>query len=179
MRAGHPCVEGDHPQRLDRLRLGPNSTQTNPTVFSVEIWFRTTVKGGKLIGFGNLRTGVSTNDDRHLYVDSKGFLRFGVYPNAVKTVVSQGPVTDGLWHQAVGTLSSAGMLLYLDGVVANDPAVTTPQNYTGYWRIGYDSLGSWVNTPASFSFTGSLAWAAVYTYALTTDQVAAHYEAGN
>jgi hypothetical protein len=158
---------------------GPTTAQTNPTVFSIEIWFNTTAAQGKLIGFGQLRTGTSSNYDRHLYIDSTGVLVFGVYPNAVKTVASTSKVNDGVWHHAVGTLSSAGQYLYLDGsLVASTAAVTTAQNYTGYWRIGYDNLNGWPNRPSSFFFNGSLAWASVYTYALSATQVSAHYRAG-
>ena len=158
---------------------GPAAALTGPNVFSVEIWFRTTVAGGKLIGFGNASTGSSTSYDRHLYIDSGGRLQFGVYPNAVKTVASTTTVTDGRWHQAVGTLSPAGQFLYLDGqLVASTTTVTTAQAFTGYWRIGYDNLNGWTNAPTNFFFTGSLAWAATYPYALTGPQVASHYAAG-
>ena len=40
-----------------------------PNVFSQEVWFQTTTKlGGKLIGFGDKKTGNSTSDDRHIYM---------------------------------------------------------------------------------------------------------------
>lgn len=158
---------------------GPNSTQTNLNTFSVEIWFRTATAGGKLIGWGNVRTGSSSQYDRQLYIDSTGLLEFGVYPNAVKTIASPDRVTDGAWHQAIGTLSPAGQFLYLDGqLVASNTTVTTGQAGTGYWRIGYDNLSAWTNQPTNYFFTGSLAWASVYTYALTPAQAASHYVAG-
>ena len=157
---------------------GPSGAQTNPTVFSVEIWFKTTASQGKLIGFGNVLTGTSSQYDRHLYVDSTGALVFGVYPNAVKTVASVAKVNDGVWHHGVGTLSGAGQFLYLDGaLVASTAAVTTAQNYSGYWRIGYDNLNGWPNPPSGY-FNGSLAWAAAYSFALSAAQVTAHYRAG-
>ena len=158
---------------------GPATAQTGPNTFSIEIWFRTTIAGGKLIGFGNLLTGPSTNYDRHLYIDTGGLLVFGVYPNAVKTISSTTTVADGRWHHAIGTLSAAGQMLYLDGqLVATNTGVTTAQTFTGYWRIGYDNLTGWTNAPTNAFFTGSLAWAATYPYALTGPQVAAHRAAG-
>lgn len=159
---------------------GPNAQMTGPNVFSVEIWFRTASPQGKLIGFGNQRTTSSSNYDRHLYIDASGKLVFGVYPNAVRTLASPNPVTDNAWHQAVGTLSGAGMALYLDGkLVASDASTTTAQSFSGFWRIGWDNIANWPNPPANQYFNGSLAFAAVYTDALTAAQVAAHYVAGD
>ncbi|MCZ2404796.1 LamG domain-containing protein, partial [Paenarthrobacter sp. Z7-10] len=103
---------------------------TNPTVFTLEIWFKTTIAGGKLIGFGNAQTGPSTSTtyDRHLYIASTGQLVFGVSAGSPKTVISPKTYNDGSWHQAVATLSTAGMILYMDGQnVAADPATTTAQ----------------------------------------------------
>jgi hypothetical protein len=159
---------------------GPNVSVNNPNVFSLEVWFQTSSAQGKLIGFGSSRTGSSSQYDRHLYIDSTGKLEFGVYPGSVQTIATPNPVTDGKWHYAVATLSPAGMMLYLDGTLVNSlPSVTTGENHAGYWRIGYDNIGSWTLTPSSYYFKGSMAWAAVYNYALTSTQVAQHYAAGS
>lgn len=152
---------------------------TAPNTFSVEIWFRTTVAGGKLIGFGT-NTGTSGQYDRHLYLDKNGAVVFGVYANAIKTLqTSTTSYADGRWHSAVGTLSSAGMALYVDGaLVTSDSSVTTGESDSGYWKVGYDTLGgSWPNV-ATPSFTGSLRFAAVYSTALTAAQVKTHDAAG-
>jgi hypothetical protein len=156
------------------------TTQANPATFSVEIWFKTTVAGGKLIGFGNAATGASSNYDRHLYVNSAGRISFGSYNGAVQVVTSPNIYTDGAWHHAVGTMSSTtGMKLYLDGaLVASNAAFTVAQSYTGYWRVGYDNLNGWTLPPTNFFFTGSLRYAGVYTTVLTQAQVTNHYAAG-
>jgi hypothetical protein len=153
--------------------------QTGPNTFSIEIWFRTTVAGGKLIGFGT-NTGISGQYDRHLYLDKNGAVVFGVYANAIRTLqTSTTDYADGRWHSAVGTLSSAGMALYVDGaLVTSNSSVTTGESDSGYWKVGYDTLGgSWPNV-ATPSFTGSLRFAAVYSTALTSAQVKAHDAAG-
>lgn len=165
---------------------GSTSYVSTPTyrasgnTFSIEVWFKTSTGGGKLIGFGNASTGTSTIYDRHLYLTDTGQVVFGVYPNQVKTVVSPLSYTDGTWHHAVATLSGAGMNLYIDAQkVATDPATTTGQSYAGYWRIGYDNLAGWGATqPANFYYKGSLRFAAAYTAALTPGQVTTHYNAG-
>lgn len=155
--------------------------QTNTTAtasvntFSLEIWFRTTTTtGGKLMGWGNARTGTSSTYDRHLYMTNDGKIVFGVYPSAVKTITSPQAYNDGTWHQAVATLSSAGMVLYIDGTkVAADTSTTTAEGGNGWWRVGYDNLSGWTSVPTTNYWTGSLAWAAVYSgTALTAAQVA-------
>ena len=160
-----------------------NPTQlVNPTTFSVEVWFKSTVASGKLIGFGNgtpLLPSTSTQFDRHVYFATSGQLVFGVNNGTIKTITSPLAYNDGLWHHLVASLSSAGMVLYVDGApVAADPAVTTAANTTGYWRVGYDSLAGWPGTGANYYFTGQMRWAAVYSIALTQAQVTNHYLAG-
>lgn len=160
---------------------GPTQSQAGPAEFTVEVWFKTTTtRGGKLIGFGNLRTGQSASYDRHVYMSNAGSLLFGVFPGAVRTVVSPAGYNDGAWHHVAASLSgTAGMALYVDGaLVAANPAIKTAQNYTGFWRVGYDHLNGWTTPPSSFFFAGSLAFAAVYTSALSAEQVQSHYVAG-
>ena len=161
------------------------ATLTNPQVFTLEIWFRTTVGGGKLIGLGTSATGLSTRYDRQLFLSNAGTLTFGVYPGVVRTVTSPASYLDGAWHDAVATLAPStdpnpGMRLYVDGaLVASDPATTGAETDSGYWRIGFDNLAGWgANQPTNFFFTGSLAFASTYTYAFTPAQVTAHYRAG-
>lgn len=153
--------------------------QTDPTTFTIEIWFKTSVAGGKLIGFGT-QTGTSGQYDRHLYIDKNGAVVFGVYAGAVKTLTTTGTnYADGAWHYAAASLSAAGMSLSVDGrTPLADTATTTAENDSGYWKVGVDTLGgSWPNV-ATNAFTGSLRYAAVYTTALTPAQVSAHYAAG-
>lgn len=159
-------------------------TETTPfpstNLFTLELWFKTTVAAGKLIGFGSAPTGLSPSNDRHLYLSPAGNLVFGVYPGSPVTIQSPRTYTDGLWHLADATLSPAGMALYIDGaLVAANSAITTGAVYTGYWRIGYDQVGTtWPSRPASPFFTGQLRYAAVYSVALTSTQIAGHYMIG-
>ncbi|GAA2750661.1 LamG domain-containing protein [Amnibacterium kyonggiense] len=153
--------------------------QTNPQVFTVEIWFRTTVAGGKLIGFGANATGANTTYDRHVFLAANGSLVFGVYSGGAHTVSSPGPYNDGRWHYAAATLSSAGMALSVDGRSAVTGTTTVAENGSGYWRVGYDSISTtWSSPQTKTYFTGDLRYAAVYTTALTSSQIAAHWAAG-
>ena len=148
--------------------------------FSLEVWFKTTVASGKLIGFGNQLTGASSRDDRHLYISTAGNIVFGVYNAGPQTIVSPLAYNDGLWHQAVATFSGAtGMTLYMDGKnVVTNAANTTADSTMGYWRLGYDNLAGWPLTGSNYFFTGSLRFAAVYSTVLTIGQITNHFAAG-
>ena len=153
---------------------------TNPTAFSEEVWFKTTVAGGMLIGFGSNQVAASGQHDRQLYLNTAGQLVFGTYSGTTQVVTSPKTYTDGVWHHVVATLSAGtGMRLYADGVlVASNTAFTAAEPYTGYFRIGYDTVSGWPGQPSNFFFTGSMRYAAVYSTVLSATQVANHAAAG-
>lgn len=147
----------------------------NPTTYSQELWFRTTsTAGGKLIGFGDATSGLSSNYDRHVYMETDGTLTFGVWTGEASTITTPGSFNDGTWHHLVATQSSAGMRLYVDGVLQGTNPQTGAQAYTGYWRIGGDN--TWGPQPW---FAGAIDEVAVYPVALTAQQVAQHYTLGS
>ncbi|HEY3438539.1 MAG TPA: LamG-like jellyroll fold domain-containing protein [Actinotalea sp.] len=148
---------------------------TNPTTYSQELWFKTTTtNGGKLIGFGNHNTGTSDNYDRHVYMENSGQLTFGVWTGFTNTITSPLAYNDGAWHQMVATQSSTdGMKLFVDGALVGTNGQTSAQDYTGYWRVGGDT--TWGPQPW---FAGTIDEVAVYSTALTAQQIAQHYALG-
>jgi len=162
-----------------------------PSVFSIEFWFRTRANtGGRLVGFGNRQTGLSTTYDRQVYLMNDGQLSYGVLAGgAVHVIESAHAFSDGQWHYVVATLGASGLALYVDGRLAGTNPTTSAQAYTGYWRVGGDNLfGFWdldnfrVNSqgttqPYDYYFTGTIGDVAVYPVALTATQVANHYAA--
>ena len=146
---------------------------------SVAIWFRTTTtSGGKLIGFESSQTGLGGSYDRQLYLDNAGHVYFGVCSNSScpATVATPATYNDGQWHQAVGTLSSSGLALFVDGAAIGTNTATNYSNYfAGYWRLGGGNLSGWTLQPSSFYFAGTLDEAAVYGNALTLAQVQQQY----
>jgi signal peptidase I len=161
--------------------IAANNAVTNPTTFTEQIWFATrTTSGGKLIGFGSSTTGASGSYDRHVYMLDSGQLSFGVYDGTTHTITSPAAYNDGRWHLVTASFAPApGMRLYVDGVqVAKDTTVSAAQNFTGYWRIGYDNIDSWPNAPASYYFQGAVAHAAVFPAVLSATEVADQYGAG-
>jgi PKD repeat protein len=147
-----------------------------PNTFTAEAWFKTTDrKGGKILGFGNSRTGQSSTYDRHVYLDGNGRVVFGVDMNLKRTVSTTTAYNDGKWHQVAASLSSAGMALYLDGkLVGSRTDTTTGTAYNAYFRVGGDR--SW---SGDGWFSGQIDEVALYPTALPADRVANHYSLGS
>jgi len=155
-----------------------------PSNFSISLWFKTTVGGGKLIGFGSSQTDTSAYDDRNIYIDANGYVYFGIYPSPTQTLTTLNTYNDGNWHNVVATQSTtAGANLYIDGQLqAGDPTMTTCQVLTGYWRIAFDRLTGWPSAPATLSqrfYTGAIDDIAVYNTVLSAAQIYAAYGAGS
>ena len=148
-----------------------------PGTFTIEAWFKTTTtSGGKIIGFGNLPVGNSPFFDRHIYMDNSGKILFGVYVGGVKTVTSPTTYNNGAWHQAVATLGSSGMNLYIDGAsVAGRTDVKSAQVAKGFWRVGGDNLNGWTSAPASKYFNGAIDEVSIYPTVLASSQVNAQF----
>jgi PKD repeat protein len=159
-------------------QMGTSVPVQGPHLFTAEAWFNTSTSvGGKIVGFGNQPLIDSTSYDRQIYMSSAGRLYFGVNNGSARTVNSAASYNDGKWHHVVGTLGSNGMRLYVDGVqVGFNAAVTSAQNYQGYWRIGGDQTRNWSNAPSSNYFAGSIDEVAIYPVALSAAQVANHYQ---
>lgn len=148
-----------------------------PDTFTAEMWINTTTnRGGKILGYGNAASGLSTSYDRHVYMDNSGRIYFGVYNGSVQTVNSPGSYNNGQWHHIVASLGAGGMSLYVDGVqVATKPSVTTGQVYNGYWRVGGDNLSGWTARPSNTYLAGSIDEVAIYNTTLSRAQLQSHY----
>lgn len=151
-------------------------SSNNPTTYSTELWFQTsTTKGGKLIGFGNTASGLSSSYDRQVCVLNNGRLQFLTNGVVRSTAESTAAYNDGRWHHMVATQGSDGMKLYVDGVLVASNTAVDAQNYLGYWRAGYDRCST--GTSSNY-LAGSLDEIAVYPTVLSLDVVKAHYRAG-
>ncbi|MCU1529213.1 MAG: signal peptidase [Frondihabitans sp.] len=157
--------------------LGPSAI--SPSTFTEEVWFKTSASSGRLIGFGNAISGLSSESDRQIFVTPTGALAFGVYNLGNDSITSPLAYNDGMWHQVVVTFSgSTGSVMYVDGKqVASNATYNTARLAIGFWRIGYDNLSGW-NSNANYYFTGSLRFATVYNSVLSPAQITNHYTAG-
>ena len=108
----------------------------NIQVFSISVWFKTQNQGF-LFGSDNGQCTHSSLWDRYLYIKPNGNAEFYVFNGTQQYCTALGNYKDNLWHNAVAVLSSAGMQLYIDGVLSSqNNTVTSAQNYVGYWRAG-------------------------------------------
>ncbi|MFE3765307.1 DNRLRE domain-containing protein [Streptomyces sp. NPDC059104] len=150
--------------------------QSVGSTYSIETWFRTgTTQGGKLVGFGNQQINGSSQYDKHVYMTDDGRLVYGVYTGATRTITTAASYNDDKWHHVVATQGPGGMTLYVDGAQKGTLNVTTHENFTGYWRVGFDGLGGWPDRPTSEHFAGLIDETAVYPGVLTAAQVQNHY----
>ncbi|WP_236834275.1 PKD domain-containing protein, partial [Blastococcus sp. KM273129] len=154
------------------------STQTPSRglhTFTVEAWFETrSTAGGKILGFGDQRTGLSSNHDRQLWLDPSGKLHFAVFPGFGAQLSTPATYNNGQWHHVVASVGSTGMHLYVDGrLAASRSDVVMAQEITGYWRIGGDR--TWSGAPY---FNGLIDEVAVYPTVLSAEQVARHHAIG-
>ncbi|MEU6315920.1 DNRLRE domain-containing protein [Streptomyces sp. NPDC047014] len=157
-------------------RIYADKRQTIGNAYTIETWFRTnTTRGGKLFGFGSNQDRGSYQYDKHLYMTNDGRVVFGAYTGVTRTVATSGAYNDNQWHHVVATQGPGGMTLYVDGVQRGTLAVTTHENYSGYWHAGGDSLGGWPDRPTSDMWAGQLDESAVYPTVLSAAQVQNHY----
>ena len=182
--AGPTCgAGGDRAVRLDGSsgRAYTTVALDNPQAFTAQLWFNTnTTRGGKLVGFGNGANGAASGQyDRHVYMRNDGRLTFGVYNGTTTTLTSPAAYNNGAWHLVTATFSpTTGMRLYVDGALVGTAAASSAEVYTGYWRIGYDTLAtSWPSAPTSAFFGGSIAHVMITQNVLSAAQVAEQYAA--
>jgi len=149
----------------------------SPTSFAVEGWFKTTSSGGgKLIGFENSNgdgVNASSSYDRHVYMDSAGHLKFGVWTGQAEVLTAPSTYNDGSWHYVVAQQSNSGMQLYVDGNLAASNGNASAQPFEGYWRVGGGS--GWEGNPF---WTGTIDEVAVYGAPLSATQIQQHYQLG-
>ena len=139
---------------------GPVSCALSATqAVSISVWFQTQAPGG-IVGCNS----GGGDGDRFLYVGQSGHLEWA--PDSAEVVTSPGVVTDGAWHFAVATFSSAGTSLYLDGnLVAANPTDNTAAAFGAgsTWDFGEtpSSVATYPDMPATTTFTGSLSRLAI------------------
>ena len=167
-------------------------------LFTIGTWFRSPAPtaaapkngSGPLVGFASAKpttTDLPGNHDRMLYIDSAGRIVFGLYPGAVRTLVTPASIDyrDGQRHHVAASLSPAGMVLYVDGQrITSRTDTTKGEQYNGYWRIGCQSLSTWPNAAGSYSwaysdyYTGEMQYAFGYYTALSDAEIHAMWLAG-
>ena len=157
-------------------RVGGDGPSSGPQVFSVEAWFRTSsTSGGKIVSYGNSRTGTSGTFDRDLYLDSDRRVSFSLRGRSRLVLRTDEQYNDNKWHHAVGTFSAAtGANLYVDGgLVASDDYLPAVREGRYWWRIGGDGTAS-----GAQNLNGQIDEFALYDRVLSPTDVNNHWVAG-
>lgn len=181
-------VEQSHPAVSRSLRFdGFDDLVTTDTLllapdeFTMAVWFRTSEAGGTLVALDDATPGAeSETNDRIMYVDSNGLLRFGMRNDFFVNVQSNSRVNDGAWHFAVGTVEWTGveyvMRLYVDGQDNGSTTTTLPfRQYNGFWLIGNGTLAGWPGASAE-AFGGDFGSLRIYERALTEEEATSLFE---
>jgi hypothetical protein len=145
--------------------------QQAPTVYSEELWFKTTSTAGGVLA---TYEGADYAQDRVVYMSSTGHLEFGVWTGVTNAIASPAAYNDGNWHFVVATQGADGMHLYVDGKLVASGATTTAQSYVGHWQLGGTANNGWPNRTAG-AFSGSISDAALFTSELTAAQIQTEY----
>lgn len=152
---------------------------TDPDEFTLSFWFKTnTTNGGRLAGFGDAFVNQSTVSDRQVYMSDDGHLHFGVNNGSPQTISSAAAFNDGIWHHVAACLSSNGIKLFVDGVLADsNSSVINGGNYSGYWRFAYDTImPGYADIPASNHFEGLLDEVRIYSWELLPGEIQTLYD---
>ncbi len=120
----------------------------------------------------------SVNQDKVIYVDPSGRVRFEVFSGSALTTSSGGetPLTYGVWHHVAGTADGTTARCYVDGVEVGN--IAAGNTFTGYTVknifVGFGGIGAIANK----GLYGKIDEVAIYTSALSATRVLAHYSAG-
>ena len=171
------ALSGDAATGLDGVSglVVAQQTWNAPKVYSAELWFRTTTtRGGKLVGFGNAATGLSSAYDRHVVMQDNGRLSFGANNGSRQSLVTPGTYHDGQWHHVVATQGPDGMRLWVDTALVGSNTVSGAQATVGHWRVGGDP--TWGGTTSNY-LAGTVDEVAVYPRVLAEQDVRDHFAA--
>lgn len=148
------------------------NSYNNIKIFSVSLWFKTQNQGF-LFGSDNGKCTHSNLWDRYIYIKPNGNVEFYVFNGSQKYCTAFGNYKDNVWHNVVSVLSSAGMQVYIDGVLlAENNSVTSAQNYIGYWRVGGLQLGG------NNTIIGNIDDIGLWSRVLTPNEISTIYQQG-
>ncbi|RSD24867.1 RHS repeat-associated core domain-containing protein [Amycolatopsis eburnea] len=160
----------------------PDGTVRKNRDLAIEMWFKTTA-GGPLFGYQKAPiSGTPTGAVPVLYVGTDGKLRGQFWNGGAAPITSAATVNDNAWHHVVLSGALATQTLYLDG-----KAVGTAQGEIAHDDVVYNQIGAAYTVPPSAwpgwgtdarrFFSGQIAEAAFYEYAVGPTTAAAHYQA--
>jgi len=145
--------------------------------FSLEGWINVLNAGYNGNPIGKSNSVDSSNYFFHMGPSTQGRVRWHTNGWDGNQVDSTTVLTPGMWYHLVGTYDNGTSNIYIGGQLDHGPFQLTPPGSTvgGDFFIG--QLGQNSEPPGGDVFSGSLDEVAVYGYALTAEQVLAHFDA--
>lgn len=151
---------------------------------SVELWFKTASPGVILADQSVTIAGATAASGTWtpvMYVGSDGKLRghfWSVSGSGSTDFGSTKLVNDNAWHHAVLSVSGSTQTMYLDGTKAATFSGAAKDQSNSHTYLGAGFAKVWYNNPGDVShFNGSIADVAVFSSALSEDEVDAHWKA--
>ncbi len=151
-------------------QITTTTSYNNPTVFTVEMLFKTTDTGQLLFSFGNSSSGQSNSHDRKAFLLGDGKIRFGTWIGSFNTATSTGSYNDGNWHHLAAALDGSGVRLYIDGQLVGSTATPGAESYTGWWKFGREN-----NWDGTGDYTGQMDELRISNQALSIGQIQTNY----
>jgi hypothetical protein len=158
------------------------SIATVNSPYSIEFFYRTPGAVGGMIEFNSgsgSGSGIGGSFAPTVYMATNGtILSCTDYSTAHGAVtVADSSVTNfNNWHHCVITFDgSAKLSLYRDGILNNTASSLNDFVATSYWRMGHTRRTSQGTSSGDGWFTGSLSHVAIYSRAISANEVAAHY----
>ncbi|TAF72433.1 MAG: LamG domain-containing protein [Bacteroidetes bacterium] len=151
-----------------RQSVSNTSQVTSPTNFSLSIWIKTnSLQGGWIVGLQN-----GGNNDRKIFMNDNGIVKFGVWDGAIRTIASTSPLNDNKWHHLVATHSTSnGIQLFVDGILNSSSTRIATTAYNGNWLIGNGTNWAGADGSTNSFFTGSLDDFGYFTRVLTQEEI--------
>lgn len=151
-------------------QITTTTSYNNPTVFTVEMLFKTTATSQMLFSFGNGSSGQSSSHDRKAYLLGDGRIRFGTWIGSFNTTTTTASYNDGNWHHLAAMLDGSGVRLYIDGQLVGSTNTPGAENYTGWWKFGREN-----NWDGTGDYTGQMDELRISNQAFSAGHVQTNY----
>jgi|GEM_PF-1514250 len=152
----------------------PANPDYNFNQTTISGWIKTTQTGSGVIFAGDNNT--TPMNRKFQYRVNSGYFNcilFFVDSSTTRSLTSTAIVNDGQWHQAACTYDGSHMKVYVDGVLSNSASETRSLNSA----TPALSIGAY-NVANSFQYAGSADELAIWSRALTANEVQQLYRRG-
>ena len=157
----------------DVINITRNETLEPTKNLTVSVWIRHTTNTryvlSKHYDGGASSYAIDVADDNVQF-----YVRNGTGSSHFRNAISGTATNGNTWHHVVGTVNDSSVAIYVDSVLKASTAITGAIVYNS----GNLSIGNFVDTPASFSFNGSIDEVRIYNRTLSSTEITEIYKSG-